>query len=178
MPGPRTQKDIFLAASELSEAAAGARFLDEACAGDAGLRRRIEAVLAAEPAADFLAAPAVTDAPTPQRGDAVGYFGDYILLSEIAHGSTGVVFRARQSSLNRVVALKMLRDRSHLALPEDEKRFRAEAEAAAGLDHAGIVPIYEVGQHEGQSYFSMKFIEGGTLHFRAAEFTTPSERFH
>jgi TolB-like protein/predicted Ser/Thr protein kinase len=103
------------------------------------------------------------DAAAPQSATPLlAEFGDYELLQEIGRGGQGVVYRARQKSLNRTVALKVI-GLGHWATTAHLKRFRQEAEAAASLDHPRVVPIYEVGEQDGACYFSMKFVEGGQL---------------
>lgn len=89
-------------------------------------------------------------------------FGDYLLEKELGRGGMGVVYRARQVSLNRPVALKMVKT-GLLADDAELRRFQNEAEAVALLDHPGIVPVYEVGEQDGQRYFSMKLIAGSNL---------------
>ncbi|MCC9606546.1 bifunctional serine/threonine protein kinase/MFS transporter [Blastopirellula sp. JC732] len=99
-------------------------------------------------------------------------FGDYLLLEEIGRGGMGIVYRAKQKSLDRIVAVKMvLRDR--LASSEDQARFRSEAEAAARIEHPTIVPIYEVGEIDRRCYFTMKYVQGETLSDRIARGPMP-----
>ena len=86
--------------------------------------------------------------------------GEYELLEQIGCGGMGVIYKARQLRLERLVALKMIRP-DRLESPADVVRFSSEAEAVASLDHPNIAPIYEIGEHEGEHYFSMKLIESG-----------------
>jgi serine/threonine protein kinase len=103
-----------------------------------------------------------TETISPSVGMRIRYFGDYELLDEIARGGMGIVWKARQSSLKRIVALKTIRAGA-LAGPEEVQRFLREAEAAANLQHPNIVAIHEVGEFQGQHYFSMDYVDGQDL---------------
>jgi len=110
-----------------------------------------------------------------RKSQIANFFGDYELLEKVGQGGMGVVYRARQISLGRIVAVKLLPSepfRRDDALP----RFRTEARAAAGLQHPNIVAIHEVGEQEGQPYFTMDFIEGQTLAEAVRDQPLPAKR--
>ena len=110
----------------------------------------------------FAAEPPAGSAAAPVSSRKHRSFGDYELEEEIARGGMGVVWRARQRSLDRTVALKMILA-GHWATEEEAERFRREAQAAASLNHPNIVAIHEVGEYEGQPYFSMQLVEGPSV---------------
>ncbi len=182
-------EDIFHAALAIDSPDQRRDFLDDACAGTPDLRKQIDGLLQAyHLAGSFLERPPDeigilsktestknADAAPTQPPKAIGpsnaddrispqirHFGDYELLERIACGGMGMVYKARQKSLNRIVALKMILT-GQFASEDEVQRFYREAEAAAHLDHPGIVPVFDVGSYEDQHFFSMGFVEGESL---------------
>ncbi len=186
----KSAKEIYLVALEINSIDQRYEYVDQICCDTPEVRREVNALLRshelgktfeeptidavdvghhAEPAEGRGFAPTIP--PDPDRKtepfDAISRqlprrFGDYELLSEIAHGGMGVVYKARQVSLNRIVALKMIVS-GQLASEDEVKRFLLEAESAAHLDHPGIVPVFDVGCWQGQHFFSMGFVDGQSL---------------
>jgi WD40 repeat protein/serine/threonine protein kinase len=185
-PGPRSEAAVFNAARRIDDLAARRLYVRQACGEDLALAGRVEALLHAhDENPTFLAspskelgdllgdrnepsplapAPAPGDAaPPPQRPAPAGYE----ILGELGRGGMGVVYRARQVALNRVVALKMILSGGH-AGPDDVARFRREAEAVAQIQHPNIVQVFEVNEVDGLPFFSLEFVDGGSLERKLA----------
>ena len=156
-------KTIFEHAFGISDLQERRAYLKDAYGSDLVLREEVESLLAALACSgSFLQHPQVTVTPRLGSRAPQGAFGDYDLLEEIARGGMGIVYRARQVSLNRIVAIKMILA-GQLASEAEVKRFRTEAQTAASLTHPNIVSIYEVGEHDGHHYYSMPLVEGKSL---------------
>jgi serine/threonine protein kinase/WD40 repeat protein len=180
MPGPAFKRVEELFHQTLAlDPAERIEFLDAACAGDADLRAAVEELLRHDeekPTDVFLTSPiareaerlrpdSVTLLDVGQGGPAAAlslpHIPGYEVLEEIGRGGMGVVYQARQTNLNRIVALKMLPD--GVSAPHLFARFRAEAEALARLHHPNIVPIYDIGEWQGRPYFTMEYVAGPSL---------------
>lgn len=176
--------ELFHAALEISSQDDRRKFLDQKCVDSPLLRQQVERLLNSHDSSlSFLEqSPTLSDAPTGETPDPMRTrpprkstrpateagsrlprrFGDYELLEKIDQGGMGVVYKARQSSLNRIVAMKMILS-GQFAGDGEVQRFYVEAEAAGKIDHSGIVPVYDVGCEQGQHYFSMAFVNGQSL---------------
>jgi eukaryotic-like serine/threonine-protein kinase len=137
----------------------------------------LKQTLPADSAPSLPAEGEIGDIPNPAQPalSTAGSFGDYEMLGEIARGGMGIVYKARQRSLNRIVALKVMLP-GQFAQPEVVQRFQTEAEVVANLQHPNIVAIHEIGVHHGQHYFSMDYVEGRTLAEVVREHPLPPKR--
>ncbi len=176
---PKSEKEIFLAALERENPLERETYVRDECLGDDALLQRVQRLLRASgETGHFLDAKRFSvveeelgalaeDIQSESRfmadlGKAIQRLGDYELLEEIGRGASGVVYRARQVSLNREVAVKVILGTTWMT-SAGRRRFRQEAEAAAGLNHRHIVPVYEIGHYRSHDYYSMAYIPGGTL---------------
>ncbi len=169
-PESKREQRLALLLAELTDAAQRGEVVDieDVCHSHTDLAEELRGLWAAVMIADATGSQSQETQPDHPQEPASGILklpcamGGYELLDELGRGGMGVVYRARQSGLGRDVAVKMILG-DLLASPTDRQRFRAEAEAAARLDHPNIVPVFEVGELEGRSFFSMKYIAGQTL---------------
>ena len=185
-----TEETIFAAALEKGTTAERAAFLDEACAGDPALRRRVEALLASHEQADFLRTPAVQRAAEELRAGSteaetagpdtnpsldflapsgkpgsLGRLGHYEVLEVVGRGGMGVVLRAFDERLHRVVAIKVMA--AQLATSATaRKHFTREAQAAAAVSHDHVVTIHAVEEADGLPYLVMQYVAGMSLQER------------
>ena len=170
MPQPAADKfalvmDLFHRVVDLAESERRALFATEAVPAE--VATEVEALLetSGDFANDVLEAVVPQLVPEPEAASALvpgAVFGDYEIVREIARGGMGAVFEARQHSLGRTVALKVILG-SRFATAAEVKRFHVEAESVARLSHPGIVPVYEVGELDGEHFFTMGFVAGGSL---------------
>ncbi len=177
---PVDERDLFFAALKIGNPEGRTAFLKHACEGDEALVERLGDLLRlSESEGDGILDPSRFSKLAEERELLAAELfeenqfidelqgrsrrlGDYELFEEIGRGAVGIVFRARQVSLNREVAVKVTFG-SAISSQSERERFRVEAEAAAHLSHPNIVPIYEIGHYEGHDYYSMALIMGGTL---------------
>ncbi|HEV8061631.1 MAG TPA: protein kinase [Gemmataceae bacterium] len=166
------ERDIFHAALEIADSALRTAYLEKACAGDAALKEHFEGLLELEPKlGDFLEAPAV--ARIAAAGPSLRA-GRFVLGEELARGGMGIVYRARDDSLGRDVAVKVLHER-YLVDSLVGKRFLDEARITAQLQHPAIPPVFEVGRlTDDRPYLAMKLIKGHTLEELLQERSSPA----
>src|SRR5262245_32221956 len=154
--------------------------LDAACRDHPDLADELRQLLAVGQIIDICGSASQKTWTGPASEGTVGetlprVFGDYDLVAELGRGGMGVVYKAWDKKLERCVALKMVL-RGRFASDVDLHRFRSEAASAAGLTHPNIVPVFQVGEQDGQAYFCMKYVEGKTLSQVVAEGPLPQQK--